>query len=152
METAVLIAGDDDFTPLVDELLRHGTYVEVWSDYWSRSSHLIHAADAGHKMGYHFYWHLAPESFRQAHPLPIEAPGMLPTGGRLVKFATATGGQSVKIVEVGELFHFCTVERNEFFTRYQARELKVLEQYLLERLSNTGLLPDNWQEPAQLAS
>lgn len=151
MQTAVLIAGDDDFTPLVDELLRHGTYVEVWSDHWSRSSHLIHSADAGHSMGYQFYWHLAPESFREAHPLPVESPGKLPTGGRTVKLGVASGGQSVRIVEIGGLYHFCTVQRNEFFSRYQACELKVLEQYLLERLSNSGLLPENWQEPAQPA-
>lgn len=148
MEKAILIAGDDDFTPLVDELLRHGTFVEVLSDHWSRSSHLMHAADAAQSLGYEFYWNLAPKTFRTAHPRPDHAVVLLKEPGQVLKFGLRVRGGSVKIKQVGETFHFCTKEPDGIRSRARARELRVLEEYILERFQGSDFLPaDGWQVP-----
>jgi uncharacterized LabA/DUF88 family protein len=146
MQTAILIAGDDDFTPLVEELLRHGTYVEVWSDSQYRSSHLVHAADTGNSMGYHFYWALAPESFRVAHPMPDSATARLHTSGRVVKFGCTKKDQVVKIVESNGEYQFVTKEPDHLLSRLRSRERRVLEEYLSEYFQETALLPDHWED------
>lgn len=146
MEHAVLLAGDDDFTPLVDELLRHGTYVDVWSDRGSRSSHLVHGADSGHTIGFDFYWHLTSVEFRLSHPFPDDSETRFqPSGGSVVKFGQTRNGQGVKIVSVENTFHFITLIGNNWMSQVRAVDLTVLEKYLCEVPKTAALLPLEWK-------
>jgi len=146
MQEAILIAGDDDFTPLVEELLRHGTYVQVWSDRRSGSTHLVHTADAGFRMGYPFYWRLAPKAFRDEHPLPDAGSNHQLEGGRLVEFAHAANGEKVKIVEEQGVFHFCTPMQGRYYSSARAHELGVLHEFLKDEFRDRSLVPDIWVE------
>lgn len=144
MSHALLIAGDDDFTPLVDELLRHGTYVEVWSDRIHRSQHLVHAADLGRSMGFEFYWNLTTQAFRSAHLFPVSGKNRLHTPGRVLKFGTSKLGPNVKIMDCGGTFHFVIFEAPELYSLLYAMELKVLEEYLQEAPEIQAVLPQEW--------
>jgi uncharacterized LabA/DUF88 family protein len=50
MSKAVLLAGDRDFRPVVDALVRHGVFVDVWYHRNSFSQELPGAADFGHEL------------------------------------------------------------------------------------------------------
>lgn len=47
MEKATLLAGDQDFRPVVDAVVREGMFLTVWSEPASASAELRDAADAG---------------------------------------------------------------------------------------------------------
>lgn len=53
---AVLIAGDQDFKPLVDSLVSLGVFVEVWGDRRSTSPALVDAADAYKPLSFQTYF------------------------------------------------------------------------------------------------
>jgi uncharacterized LabA/DUF88 family protein len=146
MEQAILIAGDDDFTPLVEELLRHGTYVQVWSDRRSGSLHLMHTADTGRRMSYRFYWHLASTSFRKEHPLPEEVGSYdRMNGERIVEDGLCKGDQKVEILEYGGFFYFCIPGPQGPLPQVRARELRVLHEYIEDEFSNRSLIPKEWK-------
>src|SRR5262245_60499523 len=98
MDRAILISGDDNFTPLVDELLRHGTYVIVRSDRVG-SRHLKNAADSSQHLGLEFYWQIAPEGFRSQNPIPDCASIVAPEGGTRIAAGTAKGGLAAQIID-----------------------------------------------------
>jgi uncharacterized LabA/DUF88 family protein len=148
MQTAVLIAGDDDFTPLVDELLRHGSYVIVLSDRRSGSQHLGHTADASRHMDFPFYWSLAPSDFQKEHALPDDAQTTGIALGRIVKFGTNEHGQSVKVFENPNGFsfgHYTPGVNSRFNSIVRSAELRVLEEYLHD--FHKDLLPPEWHQP-----
>ncbi len=145
MRRAVLIAGDDDFTPLVEELLRHGTYVQVWSDLRFNSMHLMHTADAGERMGYSFYRNLTPGWFREKHPLPDAGGSHLLEGGRPVEYGNCDRGEKVTIAEAEGLFHFCTPQQNGKVSRVRARELRTLHAFLEDEFPERDLIPKDWK-------
>ena len=144
MQEAILIAGDDDFTPLVEELLRHGTFVQVWSDRRSGSPHLRHTADFGRSIGYRFYWHLTHHAFQEKHPLPDNSIIGKKDGGRLVEYGRCKGGEKVTILESEGLFHFCILHEGYPVSRVRAREIRVLHAYLEDELAD--LLPEKWEQ------
>ncbi len=146
MHEAILIAGDDDFTPLVEELLRHGTYVQVLSDRRSGSLHLMHTADVGRRMGYPFYWHLTPIGFQKEHPLPDDASVAFNVdGGRRVEYGICEAGEKVEIFESGGVFHFCVPRERNMVSKVRARDLRMLRAYLEYEFSERNLLPEEWK-------
>ena len=152
-QRALLIAGDDDFTPLVDELLRHGTYVEVWSDQSSSSQHLARAADAGNRLTYFSYWSLTPATFRAENPLPdYGAHHVLPRGGLVLKHGRTSDGRVAKICLVAGRYHFCTSGEGGIISKVRAHDLRVLEAFLEDEHQKTGDLPEIWVESKQVAA
>jgi len=146
MDKAILIAGDDDFTPLVEELLRHGTYTEVWSDRWVASQHLVHASDYGRRLGYPFYWQMASKQFQEEHPRPEDSATGMPPGGHLLKFGIAAEQQPSKIFDVGGTFHFCTVNPGGTTSLVRSREIRSLEAYLQYDFAYRQYVPEKWQD------
>ena len=70
VEQICLIAGDLDFAPLVDSLIRLGTYVRILYHPRSASRGLYSAADMGRPIGFHDAYNWATEEFRKQHPIP----------------------------------------------------------------------------------
>jgi uncharacterized LabA/DUF88 family protein len=74
MVKAVLIAGDLDFRPIVEALVRGGVFVEIWYEKTSASRDLFWAADYGRELRFHdFYW-MSDKKFLEKYRLPIERP------------------------------------------------------------------------------
>jgi uncharacterized LabA/DUF88 family protein len=70
MTHAVLLAGDLDFRPVVQALVRSGVFVQVLYERGSGSSRLHGAADYGIELNWHMLYNWGRESFRSANPLP----------------------------------------------------------------------------------
>lgn len=70
MHRAAFIAGDQDFKPLVEAVVREGMFIEVWFEKSSASTDLLDAADWRRSLDIdRLYRHLAQE-FKEGHPLP----------------------------------------------------------------------------------
>jgi len=70
MENAVLLAGDRDFVPIVESLVRLGTYVYVVYEPRSASPELHRAADVGIPLTFDHLYGWSDPSFRSVHHLP----------------------------------------------------------------------------------
>lgn len=72
MEKAVLLAGDLDFRPIVETLVRNGLFVHVWYDGTSIAEELPGAADHGAAIHFRTLYLWNSEAFRKAHRIPVE--------------------------------------------------------------------------------
>jgi uncharacterized LabA/DUF88 family protein len=86
MDEAILLAGDMDFTPVVESLVDLGLTVTVIADAKTVASELTWAADAFHELTISFYHAFASRPLKQKYPLPEATPnGSPPDGGVLKK-------------------------------------------------------------------
>ena len=70
MHHAAFIAGDQDFKPLVEAVVREGMFIEIWFEKSSANTDLLDAADGRRPFDlYGLHGHLESE-FRESHPLP----------------------------------------------------------------------------------
>ena len=69
------IAGDLDFRPLIESVVRDGMYLELWYEPGHAAPGLIHAADAKHPLDVFAMHGLLKPEYRQRHPLPQNAHG-----------------------------------------------------------------------------
>ena len=70
MGQAALVAGDLDFRPVVDALIRAGIYVEVWYENTSGSKGLYRAADLGRPINWSNLYMWSSDAFLATHQLP----------------------------------------------------------------------------------
>ena len=70
MHRAAFIAGDQDFKPLVEAVVRDGMFIEIWFERSSASVDLLDAADARRPLDVYTIQPYLPNLFRDAHPLP----------------------------------------------------------------------------------
>jgi len=70
IEKAVLIAGDLDFRPIVDALVRRGVFVEIWYEQKSGAKELWWAADFGRELNFRSLYALNTNSFQSRNRLP----------------------------------------------------------------------------------
>jgi uncharacterized LabA/DUF88 family protein len=91
MGKAVLLAGDRDFRPVVDALVRHGVFVDVWYHRNSFSKELPGAADFGHELRLRqlYSWNMHP--FKETHHIPSEYEHAGAPYGDLVKVGSVAG-------------------------------------------------------------
>jgi uncharacterized LabA/DUF88 family protein len=97
MEKAVLIAGDLDFRPVVESLVRRGAFVEVWYEAKSASSELPGAADYGQKLDFRILYRWSAPSFQSHHPLPSLYNDHPPVDGHLITQGIQDGRKAVVI-------------------------------------------------------
>jgi uncharacterized LabA/DUF88 family protein len=91
MRRAILVAGDLDFRPIVETLVRNGVLVEVWYHRSSVAKDLPGAADFGREISFRDLYSWNTGAFKEAHPIPHEQwPGGAPYG-ELVKIGSAAG-------------------------------------------------------------
>jgi uncharacterized LabA/DUF88 family protein len=70
MTAAFLIAGDGDFTPVVEAVTRLGTWVEVIYDPHGAAKELYSAADRGRPINVLTLWSWSSKEFKARYPLP----------------------------------------------------------------------------------
>jgi len=112
MAAAFLVAGDGDFTPVVEAVTRLGTWVQVFYAPDGASRELYSAADMGMPLSFNDFWSWGSNKFRERYPLPTRQPpvhfnvsSLLPMNP---KTATNSAGQKVTLAERGD-------KRGEFF-------------------------------------
>jgi hypothetical protein len=93
MSKAVLIAGDVDFRPVVEALVRHGVFVDVWYHRNSFAQELPGAADFGHEIRFRDLYSWNTEAFQRAHRIPDEEQRRGNRFGQLVKAGSMAGCQ-----------------------------------------------------------
>jgi len=75
MTRAALLAGDLDFRPVVEALVRAGIFVEVWYEKRSGSKYLFWAADQGRPIEWHTLYYWNTDAFQMDHKFPEAAIG-----------------------------------------------------------------------------
>ena len=70
MHRATFIAGDQDFKPLVEAVVRDGMVIEIWFEKSSASVELLDAADGRRPLDIYALYGYLESSFRKANPLP----------------------------------------------------------------------------------
>jgi uncharacterized LabA/DUF88 family protein len=81
MTKAVLLAGDLDFRPVVEALVRQGVFVEVWYHRNSIAEELHGAADFGREIRFRQLYEWNTTAFKETHRVPmVQTPGGGPAG------------------------------------------------------------------------
>jgi uncharacterized LabA/DUF88 family protein len=93
MNKAVLIAGDLDFRPIVEALVRNGVFVEVWYERASAAKDLFWAADFGRELTPQDIYAITLPHFTRANPLPRVSNNGLHHHDLHVKVGTTMGKQ-----------------------------------------------------------
>ena len=75
MHQAAFIAGDQDFKPLVEAVVREGIFIEIWFEKSSASRDLLDAADGRWHLDLYTLQRYLAAPFRKAHPLPKRSSG-----------------------------------------------------------------------------
>ena len=70
MDQLTFVAGDQDFRPLLEAVVREGMYVTLKYGATSISRDLMHAADAKTELGIYELHGLCTANFKKRHPLP----------------------------------------------------------------------------------
>ncbi|MYE47058.1 MAG: NYN domain-containing protein [Chloroflexi bacterium] len=70
MHRAAFIAGDQDFKPLVEAVVRDGMLIEIWFERSSASRDLLDAADGRKPLDLYEFYRYLERPFKDAHPLP----------------------------------------------------------------------------------
>ena len=91
MGKAVLVAGDVDFRPAVEELVRHGVFVEVWYHPGSFAQELPDAADFGRPIQFTHLHSWNTDRFKKQHRIPREDVHAGAPYGDLVKSGSVAG-------------------------------------------------------------
>lgn len=130
MQQVFLIAGDLDFVPLVDSLIRLGTYVRIIYQPRSAARGLYSAADLASPLTFNEVYFWTTEEFRKQHPIPTCAtgPGM-PTPGPPLKTGTAAN-RTVQLYQRGAMFGFYCPRWDHHPLLVESPDLKLLEKYL----------------------
>ncbi len=147
MSKAVLIAGDVDFRPVVEALVRHGVFVDVWYHRNSFAQELPGAADFGHEIRLRQLHSWNTEAFQQAYRLPREYEHAGAPGGELIR----TGSVAARPAELRYLE--ISPGRNQFNLWIVVSPGDTLRIYdedekLLERYVATQYGPIQWQHSA----
>jgi uncharacterized LabA/DUF88 family protein len=70
MHTMAFIAGDQDFRPLVEAVVREGMFIELWYEQVSGAADLLNAADARRHLGDYSLFHFTTKAFQKQYPFP----------------------------------------------------------------------------------
>lgn len=78
MHHATFVAGDQDFKPLVEAVVREGMFIEIWYEQSSASADLLDAADARRELNVYSFYGFVDPRFKNTHPLPTRTHSSLP--------------------------------------------------------------------------
>lgn len=128
MATAVLLAGDLDFRPAVENLVRRGVFVEVWYEPRSASAELPGAADHGKRLGFHTLHDWGTAYFQKHHPLPTVSKDE-GVQGKLIKEGLCDG-RRVLLIGVDASQSVLRLEGSDHPWLYHHADHGVLERYV----------------------
>lgn len=105
------IAGDQDFKPLIDALVREGMYVRLWYERSSVSRELLAAADARRLLDVFYIHSLLPKSFQERWQLPTRSHEneRITKGALRIEHATANG-REIELFRLPNTERFAIVE------------------------------------------
>ncbi len=141
----ILIAGDDDFTPLVDELIRHGTYVEVWSDKACTSKYLSDSADRSVSIDFWFLWFLMPSVFQSSHPIPLRDGLTIPPPFDNLKWGRGINGRPIQLSQSGDQYYFCVGDASESRPLIRSNDPDLTERLAEDDPRCKELKPWRWE-------
>lgn len=70
MHKVAFIAGDQDFRPLVEAVVREGMFIDLWYEATTASSELIYAADSHRELDAYAIHEILDKEFQKMNPLP----------------------------------------------------------------------------------
>ncbi|WP_211474920.1 NYN domain-containing protein [Collimonas humicola] len=73
MHRLAFIAGDQDFRPLLEAVVRDGMYVELWYESTSISTELKHTADATKELDFFTFYQYLDPVFQANNPIPTRS-------------------------------------------------------------------------------
>lgn len=132
MEFATLLAGDQDFRPVVEAVVREGMYITLWTEKSSSSQRLRAAADARQ----YLEWHQLDNFITKDFVRPYVLPRFSLFGGMRLTSAVAEAksdvGKDYLMNEDSGRFNALSVQADEFgnFHHYQHTERQHLERAL----------------------
>lgn len=129
MDQICLIAGDLDFAPLVDSLIRLGTYVQIMYQPKSAARGLYSAADVGRPISLNEIYSWTTKEFQRQHPIPrCTAGGGPPTQASPIRTGTARNSH-VELHKRGNTFclYLPTWGQNSLHAEFP--DLALLEKY-----------------------
>lgn len=86
MHRVAFVAGDQDFRPLVEAVVREGMFIELWYERSSASAELIAAADAHRSLDAYAMYNVLDRRYQKHHPFPERSgqPGKSIDGATLI--------------------------------------------------------------------
>jgi len=130
MSRACLIAGDLDFAPLVDSLIRLGTYVQILYHPRSAARGLYMAADIGQPITFGDVYNWSTPDFRRRHPIPSAlANGPPPTAEHAVIKSGTSNGKAVSLYKVGDEYLLFSPKYDHYSLAVQFSEANFLEKF-----------------------
>jgi uncharacterized LabA/DUF88 family protein len=139
MKRAVLVAGDLDFRPIVEALVRHGVFVQVWYHRSSVARDLPGAADFGHEIRFRQLYEWNTKIFQDTHPLPLDSiqPTAIMRNGHLLKTGHIQGhpvqlysSASLSSQSTAYSLWIETVHRQHQCALVYGEDLPLLERYV----------------------
>jgi uncharacterized LabA/DUF88 family protein len=129
MDQICLIAGDLDFAPLVDSLIRLGTYVQIMYQARSASRELYSAADIGRPISVNDIHGWTTDKFQKQHPIPhCTGGGGPPALGRPIRTGIARSSD-VELYKRGDMFCLYIPMWDQQSLHAELPDLAVLEKY-----------------------
>jgi uncharacterized LabA/DUF88 family protein len=133
MVKAVLIAGDLDFRPIVEALVRGGVFVEIWYEKTSASRDLFWAADYGRELRFQdFYW-MSEKPFLEKYGLPVERANC--EKDLMLLSATKSGtaaGKTIHLFNRGKSYWLHAVAWRGTSITLELDDAEILERYFSE--------------------
>lgn len=127
MERAVLIAGDLDFRPIVEALIRAGIFVEIWYERTSSAKELPLAADYGWELPWNQLYTWSTDAFRAEHRVP-ESPRTVSDFPLLTQIKRGKfDGRDCELMQRGDFI--LRVQFSSGVNWFQHRDADVLERY-----------------------
>jgi hypothetical protein len=146
MAQVCLVTGDLDFSPLVESLVKLGTYVKVMYEPRSAARELYAAADVAYPIRLMDVYNWSSTDFRQKHPLPEGFSNNAKPTGRVLQ----TGVAQNKLVEL--------YEQNGMYQIYApmwdhySLEVNFPDRVLLDRYFEMMYAPIEWNVQATRTS
>lgn len=131
IEKAILIAGDLDFRPVVEALVRRGVFVEIWYEPKSAAVELPGAADYGRRLDFQTFYLWSTDEFKTHYQAPrTNHPSNPEIGGTTPLRTGQYQGQNVFLMKQNNSFNFLLrVEWRQGLVWYAHNEQDVLERY-----------------------
>ena len=140
MDQLAFVAGDQDFRPLLDAVVRDGMYVTLIYDPAHTSGDLINMADARRALDCLSFWKLFSPTFLARHPVPVlNTHGMVPQfqHGILEQVGYRDGVMVARVWRstIDPNFHIATAlptSNNHFFEYRLQSNLELLKRVFQE--------------------
>jgi uncharacterized LabA/DUF88 family protein len=140
MTHAVLLAGDLDFRPVVEALIRGGIFVQVMYERTSASKDLYEAADYGIPLNWRDLYNWSSDSFKAAYRLP----DVTANAGQIATSTAIKSGtvrdSPVHIIRSGDRFVMVVYRWND-----RSLMLTHADQLVLERFFALNYVPIDWK-------